>query len=57
MGKLYEAKWAKIGNSSSYRLQVEFFKENPHFVECGAMVQVIDQETVLLRGVKTKEEE
>lgn len=57
MGKLYEAKWAKIGNSSGYRLQAEFFKENPHFAECGAIVQVIDEDTVLLRRIKTEEEE
>ncbi|MGB7415205.1 MAG: hypothetical protein WA902_13455 [Thermosynechococcaceae cyanobacterium] len=46
--KRYKAAWAKIGNSSGYRLPSEFFKENPDFVGANGIVQVIAPDTVLL---------
>ena len=47
--KVYKASWAKIGNSSGYRLSGNFFKENPQFADVGGTVQVIDPDTILLR--------
>jgi antitoxin PrlF len=47
--KSYRASWAKIGNSSGYRLSGSFFKENPQFAEAGGTVQVIDADTILIR--------
>jgi antitoxin PrlF len=47
--KTYKASWAKIGNSSGYRLSGSFFKENPQFVDAGGIVQVIDADTILIR--------
>jgi antitoxin PrlF len=47
--KMYKASWAKIGNSSGYRLSGSFFKENPQFAEVGGIVQVIDADTILIR--------
>jgi antitoxin PrlF len=48
-GKTYKASWAKIGNSSGYRLSSRFFKENPQFADINGTVQVIDSDTILLR--------
>jgi antitoxin PrlF len=47
--KVYKAAWAKIGNSSGYRLSSSFFKENPQFADVGGTVQVIDSDTILIR--------
>jgi antitoxin PrlF len=47
--KRYKASWAKIGNSSGYRLSGSFFKENPQFADVGGTVQVIDSDTILIR--------
>jgi antitoxin PrlF len=47
--KIYKASWAKIGNSSGYRLSGSFFKENPQFADVGGTVQVIDSDTILIR--------
>ncbi len=47
--KVYKAAWAKIGNSSGYRLSGNFFKENPQFADVGGTVQVIDSDTILIR--------
>lgn len=56
MSKTYEAKWSRIGNSSGYRIQAEFFKENPRFTECGALIEVVDDDTVLLRRAPTNDD-
>ncbi|MEL6351636.1 MAG: hypothetical protein AAFR58_07720 [Cyanobacteria bacterium J06627_28] len=45
--KSYEESWAKIGNSSGYRLSSEFFKENPDFVGAGGLMQVISPDTAV----------
>jgi antitoxin PrlF len=45
--KSYKASWAKIGNSSGYRLPSEFFRDNPDFVGADGTVQVIAPNTVL----------
>ncbi|MCG9893054.1 MAG: hypothetical protein MH252_18525 [Thermosynechococcaceae cyanobacterium MS004] len=47
--KVYKASWARIGNSSGYRLSGSFFKENPQFADVGGTVQVIDTDTILIR--------
>ncbi|MEM9451855.1 MAG: hypothetical protein AAGA75_25465 [Cyanobacteria bacterium P01_E01_bin.6] len=54
--KHYKAAWAKIGNSSGYRLPSDFFKENPDFVGADGVVQVIAPDTVLLSRLKTEED-
>lgn len=55
--KSYKVSWAKIGNSSGYRLASDFFKENPDFVGADGSVQVIAPDTVLFSINKTEEEE
>ena len=47
--KTHKASWARIGNSSGYRLSGNFFKENPQFCDVGGTVQVIDSDTILIR--------
>lgn len=55
--KSYKASWAKIGNSSGYRLASEFFKENPNFVGAEGIVQVIAPDTVVFSLSRGEEEE
>ncbi|WP_404790584.1 hypothetical protein [Altericista sp. CCNU0014] len=55
--KTYKASWAKIGNSSGYRLSGSFFKENPQFAEVGGTVQVIDADTLLIRRATQPQQE
>ena len=57
MAKVYEAKWTRVGNSAGYRIQSEFFKENPRFTNCGALLEVVDDDTVLLRRVSANDDE
>jgi antitoxin PrlF len=52
--KTYKASWAKIGNSSGYRLSGNFFKENPQSAEANGTVQVIDADTILIRRQRTE---
>jgi antitoxin PrlF len=52
--KTYKASWAKIGNSSGYRLSGNFFKENPQFSDTNGTVQVIDADTILIRREQTE---
>jgi antitoxin PrlF len=47
--KTYKASWAKIGNSSGYRLSASFFKEHVQFAESDGVVEVIDDNTLLFR--------
>ena len=54
--KTYRAAWAKIGNSSGYRLPSDFFKENPEFAGTDGLVQVIAPDTVVFSLVKTEED-
>jgi antitoxin PrlF len=53
--KTYKASWAKIGNSSGYRLSSNFFKENPQFSDANGTVQVIDADTILIRRERTED--
>lgn len=55
--KTYKASWARIGNSSGYRLSGSFFKENPQFAEVGGTVQVIDADTLLIRRAVQPQQE
>jgi antitoxin PrlF len=55
--KTYKASWARIGNSSGYRLSGSFFKENPQFAEVGGTVQVIDADTILIRRAAQPQQE
>ena len=54
--KTYKASWAKIGNSSGYRLTSDFFKEHPQFVGSDGIVQVIAPDTVIFSRTKSPEE-
>jgi antitoxin PrlF len=47
--KTYKVSWAKIGNSSGYRLSASFFKEHTQFAESDGVVEVIDDNTLLFR--------
>lgn len=47
--KTYKVSWAKIGNSSGYRLSATFFKEHSQFAESDGVVEVIDDNTLLFR--------
>jgi antitoxin PrlF len=55
--KIYKASWAKIGNSSGYRLSAGFFKEHAQFVESDGVVEVINDNTLLFRRQSKKQEE
>jgi antitoxin PrlF len=55
--KIYKASWARIGNSSGYRLSGSFFKENPQFSEVGGTAQVIDSDTILIRREAQEQKE
>lgn len=55
-GKTYKVSWARIGNSSGYRLPSQFFKENPEFVGAEGVVQVIAPDTVLFSRTKSEDE-
>lgn len=54
--KTYKASWAKIGNSSGYRLTSDFFKEHPEFVGSDGVVQVIGTDTVIFARTKSEDE-
>ncbi|WP_299406136.1 hypothetical protein [Acaryochloris sp. IP29b_bin.148] len=55
--KSYKASWAKIGNSSGYRLTSDFFREHPEFVGSDGVVQVIAPDTVIFLRTKAADEE
>ncbi|MEO0519130.1 MAG: hypothetical protein AAF171_17715 [Cyanobacteria bacterium P01_A01_bin.116] len=55
--KSYKASWAKIGNSSGYRLTSDFFKEHPNFVGAEGVVQVIAPDTALISIVRPEVED
>lgn len=54
--KTYKASWAKIGNSSGYRITSDFFRENPEFVESDGVIQVIAPDTVIFSRTKSPDE-
>ena len=54
--KTYKASWAKIGNSSGYRITSDFFREHPEFVGSDGVIQVIAPDTVVFSRAKTEEE-
>lgn len=47
--KRYNASWSKIGNSAGFRLENEFFKDNPQFAKVSGEVQVVNSDTLLVR--------
>ncbi|MBD2309388.1 hypothetical protein H6G17_28450 [Chroococcidiopsis sp. FACHB-1243] len=47
--KRYNAAWSKIGNSSGFRLENSFFKDNPQFAGVTGEVQVVSSNTLLVR--------
>ncbi len=55
--KSYKVSWAKIGNSSGYRLPSDFFKENPGFAGADGVVQVISPDTALFSIAKSEAEQ
>ncbi len=54
--KTYKASWAKIGNSSGYRITSDFFREHPEFVESDGVIQVIAPDTVIFSRTKSEDE-
>ncbi len=59
--KSYEAAWAKIGNSSGFRISADFFQDNPQFSGAKGAVEVVAPDTLLVRlqpqAVEQDEEE
>ncbi len=55
--KTYKASWAKIGNSSGYRLSANFFKEHAQFTAADGLVEVLDDNTLLFRRQPTGQDE
>ena len=49
LNKRYNTTWSKIGNSSGFRVENSFFKENPQFAGVTGEVQVINSDTLLVR--------
>ncbi|MGL5877360.1 MAG: hypothetical protein ACRC2V_06210 [Xenococcaceae cyanobacterium] len=47
--KNYKATWSKIGNSSGFRIESAFVKENPQFAGVKGEIQVINSDTLLVR--------
>jgi len=47
--KRYNAAWSKIGNSSGFRVENVFFKDNPQFAGASGEVEVISSDTLLVR--------
>ena len=45
----YSTAWSKIGNSSGFRVENGFFKDNPQFVGVNGEVQVINSDTLIVR--------
>jgi antitoxin PrlF len=45
----YKATWSKIGNSSGFRLESAFVKENPQLAGASGEVEVINSDTLLVR--------
>lgn len=54
--KTYKASWAKIGNSSGYRITSDFFREHPEFVGSDGVIQVIAPDTVVFSRAKSTDE-
>lgn len=47
--KSYKATWSKIGNSSGFRIENAFVKDNPQFDGSKGEVQIINSDTLLVR--------
>lgn len=55
--KRYNTAWSKIGNSSGFRMENSFFKDNPQFVGASGEVQVVSSNTLLVRLSASEAEE
>lgn len=55
--KIYKLSWAKIGNSSGYRLPSEFFKEYPEFVGTDGVIQMIAPNKALVSLTKSDDDQ
>lgn len=55
--KRYNAAWSKIGNSSGFRVENSFFKDNPQFAGASGEVQVVGSNTLLVRLTTNEVEE
>lgn len=47
--KTYTINPAKIGNQQGFRLPSAFYKDNPQFIEATGEIQVLNNDTLLLR--------
>jgi antitoxin PrlF len=45
----YKVTWSKIGNSSGFRIESAFVKENPQLAGASGEVEVINSDTLLVR--------
>ncbi len=47
--KIYTLSPAKIGNSSGFRLPVSFYRDNPQFANATGWVEVLADDTLLIK--------
>jgi antitoxin PrlF len=47
--KTYPVNAAKIGNQQGFRLPRAFYQDNPHFTEISGEIEVINEDTLLIR--------
>lgn len=58
MSNSYSIRSTKIGNSAGFRLPAEFYRENPQFANADGWIEVLSEDTAILRIVpKSTEEE
>ena len=47
--KTYTISPAKIGNQQGFRLPRAFYQDNPHLAETGGEIEVLNEDTLLIR--------
>jgi antitoxin PrlF len=48
-GRTYPLSPAKIGNAAGFRLPAAFYRENAHFANASGWVQVLSEDTLLVK--------
>jgi antitoxin PrlF len=49
MNKTYSLRNTKVGNSNGFRLPAEFYRDNPQFAEADGWIEVISDNTAVIR--------
>ncbi len=55
--KTYNLSPAKIGNSSGFRLPVSFYRDHPQFTNAAGWVEVLTDDTLLVKLVSSTQSE